>query len=95
MLIKSHSRSFSREMTAEEEQYMMHVLSGDPLLKDFLRGQAEFTNPQRRLANLPVCARCERGAFYHKGGVQCASCGHWSPEKTHKLKIHVSGGHYR
>jgi ribosomal protein L37E len=82
-----------------EEKYWLHFLandSKDPTVRDFIRSQLRV-NPQYRrdVLNQVICARCERFAFHHKDGVQCTSCGHWSPNKTNKVKIHLAEGRYR
>jgi tRNA(Ile2) C34 agmatinyltransferase TiaS len=84
-------------MDAKEQMYWMHFLKGDPIIGDYIRSQMR-QNPtfRRELFDQPVCPRCEKFCFYHKGGAQCPSCGHWTPEnQTHKVKIHLAEGHYR
>lgn len=84
-------------MDHSEEKYWMHFLQGDPLIGNYIRSQMRH-NPQMRkeLMNQPVCPKCEKFCFYHKGGAQCPTCGHWTPENsTHKVKIHLAGGHYK
>jgi len=93
MLVKS--TSMTREMSASEERAMLHMLSGDPLLRDFIKSQSMAgEDPTQRLYKQAICPRCERGAFYHNGGVQCATCGHWSPEKM-TTRIYLSNGYYK
>jgi len=83
------------EMTAQEERYWLHSLSGDPLIGSFLRTQGMFGDPRIRALNQPVCS-CERLAFWHENGILCPSCGKFTPkEKTHKLKTHLSEGWYK
>lgn len=85
----------SREMTAKEERYFLHLLSGDPMFKDFVRSQAMHGEDSgTRILNQPVCPKCERGAFHHKGGVACAHCGYMGAG-AHKVKHHVRNGYYR
>lgn len=87
------------QMNQDEEKYWLHFLSKDskdPMVRDYIRSQMRH-NPQyrRELLNQPVCAACERFAFHHKNGVMCPACGHWTPYKTHKVKIHLAEGHFR
>lgn len=79
-----------------EERYWLNALKGDPIIGQYIRNQMR-NNPQysKEIFDHPVCSRCEKLAFHHKGGVQCPSCNHWSPEKTHKIKTHIAGGYYR
>lgn len=86
----------STVMTPQEELYWMHFLEGDPLVGDYVRSQMRL-NPRFRndLLNQPVCSKCEKFAFHHKNGVMCPSCGTFTSEKTHKVKIHIAEGHYR
>lgn len=83
----------------DEEKYWMHFLSNDskdPIVRDYIRSQLRHSPQYRReVLNQPICGRCERFAFHHKQGVQCTHCGHWSPHKTNKVKIHLAGGHYK
>lgn len=83
-------------MTPKEERYWYHFLKGDPIIGDFIKKQA-MLNPQMRrdVLNQPICPKCEKFAFHHKEGVQCPTCGHWEPTKTHKVKEHIKGGHYK
>lgn len=84
-------------MDAQEQYYWMHFLQNDPLVGDYVRSQIR-QNPTFRkdVLNQPVCGRCEKFAFFHKGGVMCPSCGSFTPlERTHKVKEHIKGGHYR
>lgn len=83
-----------RHMDEKEDQYWKHVLSGDPMFKDFLRNQGLHNDdPRQRAMNQPVCAKCERVGFHHKGGMICAHCGHEGPV-IHKLGKHMRDGHY-
>lgn len=84
-----------REMSAQEERYWMHALSGDPLIGSYLRSQGMFNNWQQIATNQPICIKCERMAFHHKDGIACPSCGYMGPAEKIKLKIHLSGGGYR
>ncbi|MEO3947632.1 hypothetical protein [Gorillibacterium sp. CAU 1737] len=85
----------SREMTPQEERYFLHLLSGDPMFKDFVRSQAMHgENAAQRIMKQPVCPKCERGAFYHKDGVACSHCGYMGAS-AHKIRQHIRGGHYR
>lgn len=82
-----------------EEKYWLHFLANDTRdtkVRDYIRSQLRL-NPEyrREILNQPVCPKCERFAFHHKEGVMCTSCGHWSPNKTHKVKIHMAEGMYR
>lgn len=97
MLAKVKFDNRTTVLSPEEKNYWMHFLSGDPIIGDYIRSQIRH-NPQlrREILNQPVCGRCEGFTFYHKGGAQCPTCGHWTPEgKTHKVKIHIAEGHYR
>lgn len=84
------------KLDPQEERYWLHALQGDPIVGDYIRSQMRL-NPtfNREIFNQPVCEKCERIAFHHKNGVMCATCGHWSTGKTHKIKIHLSEGHYK
>jgi hypothetical protein len=85
------------KLDPKEENYWMHFLQGDPIIGDYIKSQMRH-NPQmrREILNQPVCPKCEKFCFYHKGGAQCPTCGTWTPENsTHKAKIHLAGGYYR
>lgn len=83
-------------LNPQEEAYYMHMLKGDPLIGSYIRNQMMVNpNMRRDILGHPVCAKCEKFAFHHKEGVMCPSCGHWSPTKTHKIKEHIKGGHYK
>lgn len=97
MLAKVRYDKRTTNFDPEEERYWMHFLKGDPMIGDHIRSQMR-QNPtfRRELFNQHICERCEKFTFFHKGGVMCPSCGHFSPEgKTHKVKIHLAGGHFR
>lgn len=84
-------------MDHKEEQYWLHFLQGDRLVGDYIKSQMRH-NPQlrREILNQPVCKKCEKFCFFHKGGAQCPTCGTWTPEgQTHKVKIHLAEGHFR
>jgi ribosomal protein S27AE len=87
----------AKEMTAQEERYWMHSLSGDPLIRDFLRSQGIYYHggARNKALNQPICPKCERMAFHHKGGVACPTCGYMGTASTHKLRIHLRDGGYR
>lgn len=94
MLIRSNAH-LAGEMSAQEERYWIHALSGDPLIGNFLKQQGAFVDPRKRAMNQPVCERCEKLAFWHKEGVQCPSCGHWAPVRMHKVKEHIRDGLFK
>lgn len=96
MLVKVRYDTSTTVMGVEQQRYWMHALQGDPLIGAYIRSQMR-QNPQmrREIFNQPVCARCEKFAFHHKNGVQCPSCGHFEPTKTHTLKTHLKEGHFR
>lgn len=97
MLAKVRYDKNTTVMTKDEQLYWMKYLSGDPIIGDYIRSQMR-QNPQfrRELMNQPVCGKCEGFTFYHKGGAQCPTCGHWTPEgQTHKVKIHLAQGYYK
>lgn len=84
-------------MDPKEEMFWLHFLSRDRLIGDYIRSQIRH-NPKLRkeILRQPVCEKCEGFTFFHKGGAQCSSCGHWSPEgKTHSVKQHIREGYYR
>lgn len=85
----------ANQMTPQEERYWMHALQGDPLIKNFLQSQGVFTNWIGKAMNQPICPKCERMAFHHKGGVACPSCGYMGLAEKRKLKIHLKDGGYR
>ena len=82
-------------MTAAEERYWMHALSGDPLITDYLRKQGMYSDWSKIAANQPICSKCEHLAFHHKGGIACPSCGYIGPAEKRKLKVHLRDGGYR
>lgn len=84
-------------LSPDEEMYWLHFLKGDPIVGSYIRSQMrENPNIRRDLMNQPVCPKCERFCFYHKGGAQCPTCGTWTPEaNTHKAKIHLAQGFYK
>lgn len=83
-------------MTEQERKYWLSALEGDPLIGDFLRKQSfHGVDPLKKAMSQPVCGRCEKMCFFHEKGVICPSCGNISPEKTHKLAIHLRDGHYK
>lgn len=86
----------AREMTAAEEQYLMHAVGHDPLIAAYLNNQvAHGRNFLQTAANLPVCSYCEHAALYHEGGVICSTCGKISPGKGHRVAQHLKAGMYR
>lgn len=97
MLAKVRYDKSTTNMDQNEQKYWMHFLSGDPIIGDYIRSQMRHDPHFRRhVMNQPVCAKCEKFCFYHKGGVQCPTCGSWTPEgKAHKVKIHLAEGHYK
>jgi hypothetical protein len=85
----------TRYMTPQEERYMLHLLSGDPLIGSFIRNQLRH-GAGDPLANLPVCPKCERPSLYHDNGAICPTCGTFAvKEKTHRVKDHIRQGYYR
>ncbi|KKO51147.1 hypothetical protein [Paenibacillus sp. DMB20] len=85
----------TRYMTPQEERYMYHLLSGDPLIGSFIRNQMRH-GAGDPLANLPVCPKCERPSLYHDNGAICPTCGTFAvKEKTHRVKDHIRQGYYR
>ena len=84
-----------QEMTAQEERYWLHSLSGDPLIGSFLRTQGMFGDWRQRALSQPVCGRCQKLAFHHENGTICPSCGHYSVGKGLKLKVHLRDGLYK
>jgi hypothetical protein len=85
----------TRYMTPQEERYMLHLLSGDPLIGNFIRNQLRH-GAGDPLANLPVCPKCERPSLYHDNGAICPTCGTFAvKEKTHRVKDHIRQGYYR
>lgn len=97
MLAKVRYDKSTTTMDEKEQSYWMHFLKGDPIIGDYIRSQMR-QNPtlRRELFNQPVCPKCEKFCFYHKGGAQCPSCGTWTPEgKTHKVKIHLAEGYFK
>jgi hypothetical protein len=85
----------TRFMTPQEEKYMLHLLSGDPLIGNFIRNQLRH-GAGDPLANLPVCPKCERPSLYHDNGAICPTCGTFAvKEKTHRVKDHIRQGYYR
>lgn len=87
------------QMDPKEELYWLHFLTADtkdPTVRDYIKSQLRH-NPQyrREVLQQPVCSKCERFAFHHKNGVQCSSCGHWTPYKTDKVKNHMANGMFR
>ena len=86
----------AQEMTAQEEQYWLHSLSGDPLIGSFLRTQGMFGDPRIRALNQPVCGRCQKLSLWHENGALCPSCGHLTPKNSsYKLKTHLKEGWYK
>lgn len=79
----------------DEERYWMHALKGDPLIGPYIRNQMRHNPDLRDIAAHPVCIRCEKFSFHHKGGVMCPSCGYFNPVKTHDIKAHIRGGHFK
>ena len=85
----------AREMTTQEQRYWEHMLSGDPLIGDFLKKQGMFVDTVKKALNQPICPKCERFAFYHgKGGCACPTCGYMGPV-AQKVKTHLSEGWYK
>ena len=87
------------KFSPDEEKYWLHFLSNDskdPTVRDYIRSQLK-QNPEyrREVLNQVICQKCERFAFHHNGGVMCAACGHWSKEKTAKVKDHLRTGGFR
>lgn len=79
-----------------EERYWLNALKGDPIIGQYIRNQIK-NNPtyNREIFDHLICGRCEKIAFHHKNGVQCPSCGHWTPYKTPKIKDHIRSGGYK
>ena len=97
MLIKVNHDYSSHTMSPAQLKYWYHFFDGDEIIGGYVRSQIR-QNPQfrREVLNQPVCVKCEKFGFWHKGGVQCPTCGHWAPEnQTHKVKIHLKEGHYQ
>lgn len=97
MLAKVRYDKSTTKLDQKEEKYWLKFLSGDPLIGDYIRSQMRHDpNIRRTIMNQPVCGRCEGFTFHHKGGAQCPTCGHWTPEgQTHKVKIHLAKGYFR
>lgn len=94
MLIQANTH-LSGEMSAQEEKYWLHILSGDPMFRDFVQRQSMHgVDPYQQIARQPVCPRCERACFYHMDGIACHHCGYVGPN-THKVKIHMKEGWYK
>lgn len=98
MLAKVRFDKSTTTMDAKQEMYWLHFLRDEKgMVGDYIRSQIRHNSQFRReLMNQPVCGRCEGFTFFHKGGAQCSTCGHWTPEnKTHKVKIHLAEGHFK
>ncbi|MNH83819.1 hypothetical protein D3C73_362240 [compost metagenome] len=84
----------TRYMTPQEERYIYHLLSGDPVIGSYIRNQMRYGSDP--LANLPVCPKCERPSLYHGNGAICPTCGTFVPkEQTHKVRQHIKQGLFR
>lgn len=84
-----------RHMSEQEEKYWLHVLSGDPMFKNFIQRQSMFgDNPYQTAARQPICPKCERAGFFHENGMACHHCG-YTGSIEHNLKIHIREGHFR
>ena len=85
----------SNEMTAQEEQYWLHSLSGDPLIGSFLRTQGMFGDWRQRALRQPLCPKCERLSFHSEHGVTCPTCGYSGSAQKIRIKDHLKNGGYK
>ena len=94
LTVKHYKRTLF--MDPKEELYFMHFLKDDPTIGSYIRSQMRVNPTFRRdILKQNVCIKCEGFTFFHKGGVMCPSCGHWSPDKTVTVKDHIKTGGYK
>lgn len=93
MLVKVNKGT--SQMTGSEQKYWTHMLSGDPMFKDFLQRQAYFGDDvQSTIGRQPICTRCERPCFHHEGGIACNHCGYIGLKEV-TGKIYLQKGMYK